>query len=222
LTRLAAATQRIARGQYGERVPDPGADELGQLAGSFNEMAAALEDAERRRLELIGDVAHELRTPLATLSGYLEGLQDGVVEPSVRTWAMLQAEAGRLTRLVEDLQELSRAEAHQLSLAVQPVDATTVVQAAVDRLAPEFAAKGLRLDVTVAPGLPPLQADPDRLIQILTNLLSNALRYKRGRRGSRSRTPGRGSLPSTSRTCSSVSIASTSHALGRWEGAASA
>jgi signal transduction histidine kinase len=176
LARLATAAQRIARGYYAERVPGSGTDELDQLAVSFNEMAAALEDAERRRRQLIGDVAHELRTPLATLSGYLEGLQDGVVQPSDRTWAMLGAETARLTRLVEDLQELSRAEAHQLSLALQPVDATTAVQAAVDRLAPEFVAKGLTLDVTVPPGLS-LRADPDRLIQVLTNLLSNALRY---------------------------------------------
>lgn len=179
LNRLATATRRIARGHYAERVPEGGAGEVAQLATSFNEMAAALEHAERRRLELIGDVAHELRTPLATLSGYLEGLLDGVVEPAPRTWAMLHAEAGRLTRLVEDLQELSRAEARQLSLALQPVDPATVVQAAVNRLEPDFVAKGLALDPSVAPALPAVRADPDRLVQILTNLLSNALRYTR-------------------------------------------
>lgn len=177
LNRLASATRRIARGHYAERVPAGGAGEVAQLASSFNEMAAALEQAERRRLELIGDVAHELRTPLATLSGYLEGLLDGVVEPTPRTWAMLHAEAGRLTRLVEDLQELSRAEARQLSLALQAVDPAAAVQAAIDRLRPDFAAKGITLDAILGPALPAVRADPDRLAQILTNLLSNALRY---------------------------------------------
>lgn len=175
--RLAAASRRIAAGHYAERVPVTGSDEIAQLAASFNDMAASLEHAERRRLELIGDVAHELRTPIATLEGYLEGLLDGVVEPSGPTWARLHAEAGRLRRLVEDLQELSRAEAHQLAVVVKPVAPQAIVQAAVDRLAADFAAKGLALDVSLAEALPKVQADLDRAVQVLTNLLTNALRY---------------------------------------------
>jgi two-component system sensor histidine kinase BaeS len=114
--RLAMASRRLAMGRYGERVSVDGASEVRQLATSFNALAAAVEDAERRRQELIGDVAHEMRTPIATLEGYLEGLLDGVIEPSDRVWAKLHTEAGRLRRLIEDLQELSRAEAHQLSV----------------------------------------------------------------------------------------------------------
>jgi signal transduction histidine kinase len=132
---------------------------------------------ERGRLQLIGDVAHELRTPIATLEGYLEGLLDGVVEPSDRTWAKLHAEAGHLRRLVEDLQELSRAEAHQLAVAPRPVEPEAIVRSAVERLEPDFAAKALELKVDVAPALSPIQADPDRVVQVLTNLLTNALRY---------------------------------------------
>jgi two-component system sensor histidine kinase BaeS len=101
--RMRTATRRIASGHYAERVDVPAAiqgDDLGQLAASFNEMAGALEQTERRRVELVGDVAHELRTPIATLEGYLEGLLDGVVEPSPETWAKLHTEAGRLRRLV--------------------------------------------------------------------------------------------------------------------------
>jgi two-component system sensor histidine kinase BaeS len=177
IRRLAAASRRIAAGHYAERVAVTGSDEIALLAASFNDMAASLEHAERRRLELIGDVAHELRTPIATLEGYLEGLLDGVVEPSERTWARLHAEAGRLRRLVEDLQELSRAEAHQLSVVVKPVAPQAIVQAAVDRLAADFAAKGLALNVSLAEALPEVQADPDRAVQVLTNLLTNALRY---------------------------------------------
>jgi two-component system sensor histidine kinase BaeS len=175
--RLAAASRRIAAGHYSERVASGGPHELRELGTSFNEMAGALEGAERQRVELIGDVAHELRTPIATIEGTLEGLLDGVVSPSERTWAKLHGEAARLRRLAEDLQQLSRAEAHQLALTLQPVAPTTIVQAAVDRLAPDFEAKGLELHVDVAPGLPVVYADPDRAIQVLTNLLTNAFRY---------------------------------------------
>ena len=140
-------------------------------------MAAAVEDAERRRQELIGDVAHEMRTPIATLEGYLEGLLDGVIEPSDRVWAKLHDEAGRLRRLIEDLQELSRAEAHQLTVICRATPPAAIVQPAVERLEADVAERGLSLDVDVPPGLPEVQADPERAIQVLTNLLTNALRY---------------------------------------------
>ena len=130
LRRLAAASRRLADGHYAERVPVPADDELGDLARSFNAMADALEATERRRRELIGDVAHELRTPIATLEGYLEGLLDGVVEPGAPTWARLHGEAGRLRRLVDDLQKLSRAEARQIPLAVRPTDPAEIARVA--------------------------------------------------------------------------------------------
>jgi two-component system sensor histidine kinase BaeS len=177
LARLVVAMRRIAAGHHAEGVPATSMGEVGELATRFNEMAAALASTEQRRLDLIGDVAHELRTPIATLTGYLEGLEDGVIEPSLRTWATLQAETSRLNRLVEDLQELSRAEAHQLSLLPRRVAPATLVQAAVDRLRTDIAAKGLTLQVEVWPTLPAVQADPDRVIQVLTNLLANAVRY---------------------------------------------
>jgi two-component system sensor histidine kinase BaeS len=178
--RMASATQRIASGHYAERVavgPGNTGDELSQLGASFNEMAGALEQAERRRLDLIGDVAHELRTPIATLEGYLEGLLDGVVEPSDQIWAKLHDEAGRLRRLVDDLQELSRAEARQIPLAVRTVAPATIVEAAINRLAPQFEDKGLVLRHTIPSDLPPVWADSDRAVQVLTNLMTNALRY---------------------------------------------
>jgi two-component system sensor histidine kinase BaeS len=173
---LARASQRIAAGDYAGRVP-AGGDELGDLTASFNAMAAALECVEERRVQLIGDVAHELRTPLATIEGSLEGLLDGVVAPEPATWARLHGEAVRLRRLVDDLQELSRAEARQLRLAPRAVDVAALVRAARERLADAFAEKGLTLEVAVAPALPAVHADPDRAVQVLTNLLTNALRY---------------------------------------------
>jgi two-component system sensor histidine kinase BaeS len=177
---MVQATRRIAAGHYAERVqaaPANEGDEFGQLAASFNSMAGALERAERHRLELVGDVAHELRTPLATLEGYLEGLLDGVVEPNERTWAKLHDEAGRLRRLVDDLQELSRAEARQIQLSLQPVAPVTIATIALERLAPQFAEKRVALESSVHDKLPLVLADQDRAVQVLTNLLSNALRY---------------------------------------------
>ncbi len=177
LRRLASASQRLADGHYAERVPIEGHDELGDLGRSFNAMADALEATERRRRELIGDVAHELRTPIATLEGYLEGLLDGVVEPGEPTWARLHGEAGRLRRLVDDLQELSRAEARQIPLVPRPTDAAEIVSVAIDRLSEAFAEKGLELRSNVPQKLPRVLVDPDRAIQVLSNLLTNALRY---------------------------------------------
>jgi signal transduction histidine kinase len=175
--RLAAGTQRIAEGRYGERVPVAGTTELTELAVSFNAMAAALEETEHRRLALIGDVAHELRTPIATLQGYLEGLIDDVVPPTPATWTLLHGETVRLGRLADDLQDLSRAEARRLTLDLRPVDPVDIVGPAVERMVPDFNAAGLDLQVSAPSDLPKVQADADRAVQVLTNLLTNAYRY---------------------------------------------
>ena len=175
--RLAAASRRIASGRYAERVPVASDDELGELAESFNTMAASLEATERRRLQLVGDVAHELRTPLATLDGYLEGLEDGVIQPSDATWSLLRGETARLSRLVNDLQDLWRAEARQLVLNLEPVDVRAVVSTAIERFAAPAAERGIALHLEVDRVIPPVTADRDRLVQVLDNLLSNAVRY---------------------------------------------
>ena len=177
IERLLAASRRIAGGHYAERVPAAEPGELGALAAQFNTMAAELEAAERRRVALIGDVAHELRTPLATIEGYAEGLLDGVVAPEPATWALLHDEAGRLRRLVSELQELSRAEARQLSLHLKPCAPAELVGQALRRIAPQSAEKGVALAAELPASLPAVQADADRIIQVLINLLGNALRY---------------------------------------------
>ncbi len=174
---MATASRRIASGRYAERVQVGDPDELGDLAASFNEMAGALEEVERRRRELIGDVAHELRTPIANLQGYVEGLTDGVVEPSEDTWAFLLGETVRLRRLVEDLQELSRAEARQVSINPKSIAPDRLVNLVVARLGPGFAAKGLTLATVADSRQPRVLADEDRAVQVLSNLLGNALRY---------------------------------------------
>ncbi len=174
--RLAAAARRISQGHYSERVPVTRPDELGELAASFNAMGASLEATETRRVQLVGDVAHELRTPLATLDGYLEGLQDGVVKPGDETWRLLRRETWRLTRLVDDLQELWRAETQQLPLKTESLDASTVAREVAERFAPQAASRGTPIEVE-APGRLAIRADRGRLIQILGNYVSNALRY---------------------------------------------
>src|SRR5512142_1170543 len=110
ISRLADAARRIAGGHYAERVETDEPGEIAELATSFNEMAGSLEATERRRVQLVGDVAHELRTPLTTIGGYLEGLEDGVIDPTPETWRLLRTETDRLTRLVADLSDLWRAE----------------------------------------------------------------------------------------------------------------
>jgi histidine kinase len=116
LRAIAQSSRRIAAGHYDERVTVPASDELAAMATSFNQMAAALEHVEQQRVALIANVAHELRTPLAGLEGYLEGLEDGVFTTEPETLTMMRHESRRLRRLVDDLQTLSRVEAGQVEL----------------------------------------------------------------------------------------------------------
>jgi two-component system, OmpR family, sensor histidine kinase BaeS len=178
--RMLEATLRISAGRYDERLPAEGNDELGALSASFNAMAAALEETEQRRREFITDVSHELRTPLSTLQGYMEGLMDGVVEPSEETWALLYAEAERMRRLVDDLGRLARAEAGRLDLHVIHASPEELVGRAVEGMLPLYAEKGVRLESAVPAVTPPVVADADRAVQVLTNLLGNALRHTPG------------------------------------------
>ena len=177
IRRMAAVSQRIARGEYAVRADVTATVEIGELADSLNRMAAELETTERRRVQLIGDVAHELRTPITTLQGYLEGLRDGVIEPSDNLWARLYDQTGRLNRLAEDLQELSRVEAEAASIERHGVAPDALVRATVTAIEPLFAEKGIDLRLSLPRNSPSVLADRDRAEQVLTNLLTNALRY---------------------------------------------
>lgn len=174
---LQAASRRIADGRYGERVQVSGADELAQLSRSFNQMAETLEQSETRRRQLIGDVAHELRTPLAGVIGVMEGLQDGVLPAEPATFHSVERELNRLQRLVLDLQELSRAEAGQISLNRQRVEPAEFVQTAVDRLRLQYEEKRVDLREDYQPDVPYVYVDPERMTQVMLNLLGNALQY---------------------------------------------
>ena len=174
---LGRSAERIAQGHYAERVPVLGEDELGRLGEAFNELARSLETAEEQRRRLLSDLAHELRTPLATVDGYLEGLADGVVSPAPPTWALLRGETRRLGRLVDDLQKVARAEERQLDLRPEPTRPESIVQNAVAAAAPAFAAKDVRLEHAVEGGPAEVRIDRDRIAEVLANLLENALRH---------------------------------------------
>ena len=174
---MSLATQRIADGHYDERVQVRGEDELARLAIRFNQMAEKLNEVESMRRRLIGDVSHELRTPLTAIKGSMEGLMDGVLPAAQETYQQIHAEADRLNRLVDDLQELSRVEAKAYELETRPVEVSSLVRTVTKRLAPRFESKRIALDLDLDPDLPHVLADEDRTVQILTNLTGNALQY---------------------------------------------
>ena len=172
-----AASQRIADGRYNERVRTTGEDELAELGYSFNRMAHELAQTEERRRQLIGDVAHELRTPLSSIQSVMEGLQDGVLRPEPETFASVEQEVSRLQQLVRDLEELSRAEAGQIQLERMLISPVDLVTAAATRLGQQFADKQVALEIGVSADLPSIFVDPARMTQVLLNLLGNALQY---------------------------------------------
>ncbi len=185
LTRPIAAmrdtAQRIAGGDLSARVATDGGpdDELRSLARSLDAMAEELETARGHERAFLLSVSHDLRTPLTSIRGYAEAIQDGMVEDPaerVRAGSIIAAEARRLERLVADLLDLARLDAHQFSLHPRPVDARSVVYETVAGFVPSARDWGLRLEVIR--GEPaPADLDPERLAQITANLVENALKY---------------------------------------------
>ncbi len=180
---MMVASRQIAQGNYGRRVTVPAnrpitdLDEMGQLAHSFNQMAVQLEESDMLRRQLIGDVTHELTTPLTVIKGSMEGLIDGVLPPEPETFQQIYYEAARLQRLVTDLQELSRVEAGAYELHIQPVDLGTLTDSITSHLRRQFDDKGVQLQVHLPPGLLMAEIDPDRISQVLINLIGNALQH---------------------------------------------
>jgi histidine kinase len=177
LRAMMKASQRIAEGHYDERVRITGSDELAQLGERFNSMTERLEQTETMRRQLLGDVSHELRTPLTAIGGYMEGLIDGVLPATPETYEQVRHEALRLGRLVDDLQELSRVESGSFQLDLRPLSLSAPLETTAKRLSRQFDEKGVALSLSLPPELPPVLADEDRLTQVLTNLLGNALAY---------------------------------------------
>ena len=176
LDALGAATREIARGHYAVEIPQPGTLELDALADDVRVLAGTLRETETRRTRLLGEVAHEMRTPLTVLDGYLEGMIDGVLPTDPETLAQMTAETRRLRRLAEDLSALSRAEEGRLELSRQPADLRDVVTSAVVRLGTQAEDSAVDLTVTAGDRTVPVTVDPDRIAQVVTNLVGNALR----------------------------------------------
>jgi signal transduction histidine kinase len=168
--------QRLATGSYEERVPIPAEWELAELAGDVNALAEALEQTEQRRLQLVSEVAHELRTPVATLKGYLEGILDGVFSADEDTLTASMREITRIERLASDLSTLSRTEEGQMELHMSSFDLSELATEVTERLRPQFEDNDVGLRVAPGPSAP-VTADRDRLAQVLTNLVGNALAY---------------------------------------------
>lgn len=175
---LSDTTGQLARGNLSARAARPAVDdELADLTASVNDMAASLEHTEETRRRLLADLAHELRTPLSTIEGYLEGLADGVVEPDDATWSTLQGATGRLRRLVRDVALVSRAEEGRLDLQLEPTDPGDLVAAAVASARDHYERAAITLATDVGPDIDPVEVDPDRAHQVLGNLLDNARRH---------------------------------------------
>jgi histidine kinase len=174
---IADASRYIAGGHYDSRVGVNSADELGEMASSFNQMAASLANTETARRQLIADVSHELKTPLASIKAYMEGFQDGVIAPTGEHFHQVHREVARLQRLVNDLHELSLAAEGVVTIEPTPCDAAHIVNAVVGRLQPQFDAKEVALIADIPLDLPPIQADRERIEQVLINLLGNGLQY---------------------------------------------
>jgi signal transduction histidine kinase len=175
---IANAASDVAGGHYEVRVPSPGLGaEFDDLASGFNQMAGRLGTVERTRRRLLADLGHEMRTPVATLEAYLEALEDGVATLDAGTTELLRSQTRRLARLSEDIGTVSRTEEGQVRLDLRTRHPKLVVAAAVDSVAEAFEARGVRLVTDIADGLPELSVDPERMGQVLANLLDNALRH---------------------------------------------
>ena len=177
LQRLATAARAVARRDFSQRMREEGSAEMAEVARAFNEMTAALASSEQQRQNLVADVAHELRTPLTVIQGNLRAIIDDVYPLEKAEISRLYDETRLLGRLVDDLRELALADAGQLRLSLRPTDAGAVMAAVVESLSLVAKTRDIALDTRVPDDLALVQADPDRLAQVLGNLLVNALRH---------------------------------------------
>lgn len=177
LRKVSIAAQGIAAGDLGQRVLVNSQDEIGQVALTFNQMAETLQRYADERRNLIGDIAHDLRTPLSIIQSNLEAMLDGVLPSSAEELTSLHQETLLLNRLITDLRTLSLAEAGQLHLQMRMIDSAALIQQVSDRMRLNAEGKNITLETSIPSDLPQLEADPERLMQIMTNLVDNAIRY---------------------------------------------
>jgi len=177
LYEMIKTTSLIARGDYSYRVRSDSHDEIGELAGAFNQMAASLERIEQLRRDMVSNVAHELRTPLTNIRGYLEALQDGVVPPTQETFQQLHEETLRLISLVEELLQLARADAARMSLKLEQTDIADLTSKALKKFDLQLRQKDIRVMADLSEGGTVALADREKLSHVIENLLINALQY---------------------------------------------
>ncbi|WP_226571014.1 envelope stress sensor histidine kinase BaeS [Mangrovibacter yixingensis] len=174
--RLVDGTHKLAAGDFSTRVEQSSNDELGRLASDFNQLASTLEKNQQMRQAFMADISHELRTPLAVLRGELEAIQDGVRKFTPESVASLQAEVGTLTKLVNDLHQLSMSDQGALAYQRRHIEVISLVEMAAGAFRERFNSHGLTIDLSL-PDNAMLFGDPDRLMQLFNNLLENSLRY---------------------------------------------
>jgi two-component system sensor histidine kinase BaeS len=174
---LTTATRSMASGKLEQQVPVRSQDELGELAAAFNQMSADLARANQARRQMTADIAHDLRNPLTVIGGYLESLQDGKLKPTPERFETMSNEVQHLQRLVEDLRTLSLADSGELALHRQPVFPGDLLERVAAAYRHQAAGQGIQLLVETEPDLPESALDPERMEQVLGNLISNALRY---------------------------------------------
>jgi signal transduction histidine kinase len=174
---LTHAAKNLGSGDFTQRVEVKDKSELGELASTFNSMANNLEHVEQLRKNMVADVAHELRTPLSNIKGYLEAIRDGLVKPDADTLRKLDEEATMLSRLVDDLQELSLAEAGELKLVRQPEDMANLISQTVATVQAKAMVKGVSISTVLPDRLPAVNIDVHRISQVLHNLLENAVTH---------------------------------------------
>lgn len=172
---LGAAARRLGQGDLTQRVPARGPAEIRQLGNTFNAMAENLQAAERQRRNLTADVAHELRTPLSNIQGYLDAVHDGLLEPDQATIGTLRQQTSHLVALVEDLRLLAMAEAGSLALNVQPNSIGDLLAESLEAFRPRAEAKDIQLSLALQDGLPSVSMDRTRISQVAGNLLENAI-----------------------------------------------
>ena len=177
LRSLGIAARRLGRGDLSQRAETSGPTEIRELAQNFNLMAADLEEAERQRRNLTADVAHELRTPLSNIQGYLEAIRDGVVQPTPDTIDTIHGQATQLSRLVDDLRLLAQVESGDLLLERSPVRLEDLLPSCVDAVRPRAAAKNISLELDFDEALPVVEIDGPRISQVIGNLLENAITH---------------------------------------------
>jgi len=177
LSQMTASTRQIAAGNYSTRVDVVTRDEVGELGTAFNRMADSLERIESLRKNMVADVAHDLRTPLTNLRGYIEALNDGVLPPSQATFQMLQEEILHLVHLVENLQQLAKADAAKAYLNRKPFNLPETVRQMLELYRPNFQARDITVTTSFARGTERVNGDREKVLQVLRNLIENGLKF---------------------------------------------